>query len=74
MKEYSKRALLDCLKYIGIIYIDNGNFLRNVVKLYNESVVLWQNAKIAETSNITESEIYNKYQDAYESCTKLHEC
>ena len=66
MKSHSKRALLDCLKYIGIIYhdeyidfmkryesidltyIDNGNFIRNAVKLYNESVELWQKAKISE--------------------------
>ena len=60
MKAHSKRALLDCLKYIGIIYhdeyvefmkryesvdltyINNGNFIRDAVKLYNESVD-WNN-------------------------------
>ena len=91
MKAHSKRALLDCLKYIGIIYhdeyidfmkryesvdltyIDNGNFIRNAVKLYNESVELWQKAKISETSNISEEELYNQYQDAYEHYIQLHE-
>lgn len=91
MKSHSKRALLDCLKYIGIIYhdeyvdfmkryesvdltyINKGSFIRDAVKLYNESVELWQNAKIAETSNISEDELYDRYQDAYEHYVKLHE-
>lgn len=91
MKAHSKRALLDCLKYIGIIYhdeyidfmkryesvdltfIDNGNFIRDAVKLYNESVELWQDAKISETSNVSEEVIYDKYQDAYEHYVKLHD-
>lgn len=91
MKAHSKRALLDCLKYIGIIYhdeyidfmkryenvdltyINNGNFIRDAVKLYNESVELWQRAKISETSNISEEELYNQYQDAYEHYIQLHE-
>ena len=91
MKAHSKRALLDCLKYIGIIYhdeyidfmkryesvdltfIDNGNFIRDAVKWYNESVELWQDAKISETSNVSEEVIYDKYQDAYEHYVKLHD-
>lgn len=91
MKSHSKRALLDCLKYIGIIYhdeyddfmkryegvdltfINNGNFIRDAVKLYNKSVDLWQNAKIAETSNISEDALYEKYQDAYDSYEQLHQ-
>lgn len=91
IKAHSKRALLDCLKYIGIIYhdeyvefmkryesvdltyINNGNFIRDAVKMYNESVELWQNAKIAETSNIGEDELYDQYQDAYEHYVKLHD-
>lgn len=90
MQSHSKRALLDCLKYIGIIYhdeyayfmkryegvdltfIDKGNFINNAVKLYNESVDLWQAAKIAETTNISESDLFNKYQDAYEHYEALH--
>ena len=91
MKAHSKRALLDCLKYIGIIYhdeytdfmkryengdltfIDNGKCIRDAGKLYNESVELWQKAKISETSNISEEKLYNQYQDAYEHYIQLHE-
>lgn len=90
MKSHSKRALLDCLKYAGIVYhdeytsfmerykgidltyIDNGVFINKAVNLYNESVELWQNAKISETSNIDENELYNLYQDAYEHYNELH--
>ncbi len=91
MKSHSKRALLDCLKYIGIIYhdeyidfmnrydgvdltyIDEGNFIKQAVELYNESVGLWQTAKISETTNISEDELYGKYQDAYEHYESLHQ-
>lgn len=39
---------------VDLTFIDNGNFIRDAVKLYNESVELWQDAKISETSNVSE--------------------
>lgn len=41
--------------------------------MYNESVELWQDAKISETSNVSEEVIYDKYQDAYEHYVKLYD-
>ncbi|MCD8026334.1 MAG: hypothetical protein LUF33_05265 [Clostridiales bacterium] len=91
LKSHSKRALLDCLKYKGIIYhdeytdfmhryrevdltlISRGEFLKNAVSLYNTAVDLWQEAKIAETSDITEEELYDKYQLAYSTYSELHD-
>ena len=58
---------------VDLTFIDNGNFIRDAVKLYNESVELWQKAKISETSNISEEKLYNQYQDAYEHYIQLHE-
>ena len=77
--KYTSIALADeytdfMKRYSGVdlTFIENGEFLRRIVDLYNRGREKLQNAKRAETSNLKSEELYELYQNAYNEFEKLH--
>lgn len=50
---------------IDLTYLKNGQFLTDIVKRCREARKALQDAKVAETSNISEDDLFALYQDAY---------
>lgn len=58
---------------VDLTYLDNGNFLPDVVTRCNKARKALQSAKIAETSNVSEDSLFELYQDTYGQFEKLNE-
>ena len=76
--KYSCIIFTDCysdffVRYKGIdlSYLENGKFLPEITALYNAAKDRLQAAKSAETSNISEQELFDMYQDAYIIAAKM---
>ena len=57
---------------IDLTYLENGNFLPDVVTKCKNAREALQAAKIAETSNISEDDLFALYQDAYRQFEELN--
>lgn len=60
-------------KNIDLTYLENGKFLTDIVKSCRKARENLRNAKIAETSNISEDELFILYQDAYKQFEELND-
>lgn len=58
---------------IDLTFLDDGEFLRDVVLRCKRARKALQNAKIAETTNILEDELFSLYQDAYLQFEELND-
>lgn len=58
---------------IDLTYIEEGRFLPRIVKACNDARKKLQDAKIAETSNISEDKLFDMYQEAYRDFEKMNE-
>lgn len=58
---------------IDLTYLDNGKFLTDVVKRCHDARESLKNAKIAETSNISEADLFALYQNAYRQFEELND-
>ena len=58
---------------IDLTYLKNGQFLTDIVKRCREARKALQDAKVAETSNISEDDLFALYQDAYRQFEKLND-
>ena len=56
---------------IDLTYLENGDFLPDVIKKCRDAREALQSAKIAETSNIPENDLFTLYQDAYRQFEEL---
>ena len=89
---HSKRALLDCFKYICMLcgdeydafmarykgvdltFIENGEFLRDIVKLRKAAIAAFLDAKNMESLHKgTNEEVFIAYQNSYNLFEKLKE-
>ncbi len=52
-------------KGVDLSYLENGKFLSDVQSLYNKASNRYLEAKKAETSNMSEEELFALFQDAY---------
>lgn len=57
---------------IDLTYLKNGQFLTDIVKRCRKARKALQDAKVAETSNISEDELFALYQDAYRQFEELN--
>lgn len=57
---------------VDLTYIENGNFLREVVKKYENAKTLLKKAKMAEMTNITTDDLFDLYNEAYFEFESLH--
>lgn len=57
---------------IDLTYLENGAFLPDVVTRCENARKSLQSAKIAETSNISEDDLFTLYQDAYKQFEDLN--
>lgn len=60
-------------KNIDLTYLENGHFLTDIVKQCKKARQSLRDAKVAETSNISEEDLFNLYQDAYRQFENLNE-
>ena len=60
-------------KGVDLSYLENGKFLSDINALYNDVKIKLQTAKRAETSNISEQELFDMYQDTYIVAAKMHD-
>lgn len=58
---------------IDLTYLENGQFLADIVTMCKKARKDLQNAKIAETSNISEDNLFSLYQDAYRQFEELND-
>lgn len=58
---------------IDLTYLKNGQFLTDIVKRCRKARKALQDAKVAETSNISEDELFALYQDAYRQFEELND-
>ena len=58
---------------IDLTFLDDGEFLRDVVLRCKRARKALQNSKIAETTNILEDELFSLYQDAYLQFEELND-
>ena len=58
---------------IDLTYLENGHFLTDIVNRCRNARQSLRDAKIAETSNISEEELFSLYQDAYRQFEKLND-
>ncbi len=58
---------------IDLTYLEKGQFLTDIVKRCREARKKLQDAKIAETSNISEEDLFVLYQDAYRQFEELND-
>ena len=58
---------------IDLTYLKNGQFLTDIVKRCREARKALQDAKVAETSNISEDDLFTLYQDAYRQFEELND-
>lgn len=58
---------------IDLTYLENGQFLADIVKRCRDARSDLQKAKIAETSNISEDDLFSLYQDAYRQFEELND-
>ena len=58
---------------IDLTYLENGQFLADIVKRCRDARRDLQKAKIAETSNISEDDLFSLYQDAYRQFEELND-
>lgn len=58
-------AFMKRYENVDLTYLDNGNFLPDVVSCCKSAREALKNAKIAETSNISENDLFDLYQEAY---------
>jgi len=58
---------------IDLTYLKNGQFLTDIVKRCREARKALQDAKVAETSNISEDDLFSLYQDAYRQFEELND-
>ena len=58
---------------IDLTFLDDGEFLRDDVLRCKRARKALQNAKIAETTNILEDELFSLYQDAYLQFEELND-
>lgn len=58
---------------IDLTYLQNGQFLTDIVKRSRAARRDLQKAKIAETSNISEDDLFSLYQDAYRQFEELND-
>ncbi len=58
---------------IDLTYLDEGRFLPDVVSRYEKAKKSLQKAKISETTNISQEELFELYQDAYQQFEELSE-
>lgn len=70
--KYSCIIFTDCysdflVRYKGVdlTYLEDGRFLPEITALYNDTKNKLQAAKSAETSNMSEQELFDMYQNAY---------
>lgn len=64
-------SFFDRYKGVDLSYLEKGTFLTSVQSLYNEAKDHYFKAKKAETSNISEEQQFELYQDAYNLFTDL---
>lgn len=57
---------------VDLTYIEEGRFLPRIEKSCNEARKKLQDAKIAETSNISEDKLFDMYQEAYNCFEQLN--
>lgn len=58
---------------VDLTYLDNGQFLTDIVNKCRKARQSLQEAKIAETSNISEEDLFALYQDAYRQFEELND-
>ena len=58
---------------IDLTYLENGQFLTDIVKGCREARTSLQKAKVAETSNISEDDLFDLYQNAYKQFEELND-
>ena len=58
---------------IDLTYLKNGQFLTDIVKRCREARKALQDEKVAETSNISEDDLFALYQDAYRQFEELND-
>ena len=58
---------------IDLTYLENGRFLPDIVAKYKSARESLQKAKISETSNISEDDLFALYQDAYRQFEDLNQ-
>lgn len=56
---------------IDLTYLDEGKFLPDIVSRYENAKKALQEAKIAETSNLKQDELFEMYQNAYQQFEEL---
>jgi len=67
------KGFMSKYKDIDLTYLEDGKFLREVDSLYDRAVESLQKAKISETSNIPEDELFSSYLEAYQQFEFLDE-
>ena len=58
---------------VDLTYLENGGFLPDVVTRCENARKALRSAKIAETSNISEDDLFTLYQDAYKQFEELND-
>ena len=56
---------------IDLTYLDEGRFLPGIVSRYEAAKKALQTAKISETTNLPQDELFDLYQDAYQQFEEL---
>ena len=57
---------------VDLTYLEKGKFLSDIVQRSKKARKSLQDAKIAETSNISEEDLFALYQDAYRQFEELN--
>lgn len=58
---------------VDLTYLENGQFLTDIVSRCRKARQSLQEAKVAETSNISEEDLFTLYQDAYRQFEELND-
>lgn len=59
-------------KGVDLTYLEDGEFISDVVEQYEQACISLQYAKQMETTNTTEEELFTLYQEAYEQFENLN--
>lgn len=61
-------------KNVDLSYVDNGQLLPKLTRLYAEAGDLMTKARLIEASPHTEDEMYEAYEDAFNCYAELYKC
>lgn len=61
-------------KHVDLSYVDNGQLLPELTRLYAEAGDLMTKARLIEASPHTEEELYEAYEDAFNCYANLYKC